>query len=64
MKCISFRDFYYDALLHVPRPSDILRLARLIQCGSSLDSYDREWLYEYAGYFFRDLTGYDMEDCL
>lgn len=58
------REFYYDALLHAPYPSGILYLARHIRKDLCLDSYDREWLYEYAGYFFRDLTGYDMEDCI
>lgn len=64
MKCITLCDFYYDALLHIPRPSGILRLARLFRSDSRLNSYDREWLSEYAAYFFRDLTGYDMGDCL
>ena len=64
MKCISLCEFYYDVLLHIPRPSGILRLARLFRCDFRLNSYDREWLFEYAAYFFRDLTGYDMVDCL
>lgn len=64
MMCISLCEFYYDVLLHIPRPSGILRLARLFRFDSRLNSYDREWLFEYAAYFFRDLTGYDMEDCL
>lgn len=64
MMCISLCEFYYDVLLHIPRPSGILRLARLFRSDSRLNSYDREWLLEYAAYFFRDLTGYDMEDCL
>lgn len=64
MKCISLCEFYYDILLHIPRPSGILRLARLFRSDSRLNSYDREWLFEYAAYFFRDLTGYDMGVCL
>lgn len=64
MMCISLCEFYYDALLHIPRPSVILRLARLFRSDSRLNSYDREWLFEYAAYFFRDLTGVEMEDCL
>lgn len=64
MKCITLCEFYYDALLHIPRPSGILLLARLFRSDSRLNSYDREWLTEYAAYFFRDLTGYDMEVCL
>ena len=62
--CISLCEFYYDVLLHIPRPSCILRLARLFRSDSRLNSYDSEWLCEYAAYFFRDLTGYDMGDCL
>nr|DAU74843.1 MAG TPA: hypothetical protein [Inoviridae sp.] len=50
--------------MHIPSPSGILRLACLFRRDSRLESYDREWLCEYAAYFFRDLTGYDMEDCL
>ena len=64
MKCISLCEFYYDALLHIPTPSGILRLVRLFRYDSRLESYDREWLCEYAAYFFLGLTGYDMEDCL
>lgn len=64
MMCISLCEFYYDVLLHIPRPSGILRLVYLFRSDSRLNSYDREWLFEYAAYFFRDLTGYDMEDCL
>lgn len=64
MKCISLCEFYYDVLLHIPCPSGILRLARLFRCDFRLNSYDCEWLFEYAAYFFRDLTGNDMEDCL
>lgn len=64
MRCILLCEFFYDVLLHIPCPSGILRLARLFRCDFRLNSYDREWLYEYAAYFFRDLTGYDMEDCL
>lgn len=64
MMCISLCEFYYDVLLHIPRPSGILRLARLFRCDLRLNFYDREWLCEYAACFFRDLTGYDMEDCL
>lgn len=62
--CISLCEFYYDALLHIPSPSGILRLARLFRCDFRLNSYDREWLFEYAAYFFHDLTGNDIEDCL
>lgn len=61
MNCISLCEFYYDALLHIPSPAGILRLARLFRCDFRLNSYDREWLFEYAVHFFRDLTGYDME---
>lgn len=64
MMCISLCEFYYDVLLHIPRPSGILRLARLFRSDSRLNSYDREWLFEYADYLFRDLTGYDMGVCL
>lgn len=64
MKCISLCEFYYDALLHIPSPSCILSLARLFRCDSRLNSYDRDWLFEYAALFFLDLTGYAMEDCL
>lgn len=64
MMCISLCEFFYDVLLHIPRPSGILCLARLFRSDSRLNSYDREWLFEYAAYFFRDLTGYDMEDFL
>ena len=64
MKCISLCEFYYDALLHIPTPSGILRLVRLFRCDSRLESYDRVWLCEYASHFFSGLTGYDMEDCL
>ncbi len=64
MKCISLCEFYYDVLLHIPAPSGILRLFRLFRCDSRLDSYDCEWLCDYAAYFFFELTGYDMEDCL
>lgn len=64
MKCISLCEFYYDALLHIPSPSGILRLVRLFRRDSRLESYDCEWLCEYAARFFCDLTGYDMEDCL
>lgn len=64
MMCISLCDFYYDALLHISWPSGILRLARLFRCDIRLNSYDREWLYDYASYFFHDLTGNDMGDCL
>lgn len=64
LKCISLSNFFYDALLNVRAPSSILRLARLFRCDSRLDSYDSEWLFEYAAYFFFELTGYHMEDCL
>lgn len=64
MMCISLCEFYYDVLLHIPRPSGILRLARLFRCDLRLNSYDREWLFEYADCFFRDLTGNDMGDWL
>lgn len=64
MKCISLCEFYYDALLHIPTPSGILRLVRLFRCDSRLGSYDCEWLCDYAAKFFFELTGYDMEDCL
>ena len=64
MKCISLSMFYYDALLSVPTPSAILSLVRLFRCDSRLDSYDCEWLSDYAADFFFELTGYDMEDCL
>lgn len=64
MKCISLSKFFYDALLHVPTPSGIIRLVRLFCRDSCLDSYDREWLFDYASDFFFDLTGYDLEDCL
>lgn len=64
MKCISLCEFYYDVLLHISRPSGILRLARLFRSDLRLNSYDCVWLFEYAAYFFRDLTGYDMEECL
>lgn len=64
MTCISLCEFYYDALLHIPTPSGILRLVRLFRRDSRLESYDREWLCEYAAHFFSGLTGYDMEDCL
>ena len=62
--CISLCEFYYDALLHVPTPSGILRLARLFRRDYRLSSYDREWLCDYAVIFFFELTGYNMEDCL
>lgn len=64
MMCITLCEFFYDVLLHIPRPSGILRLALLFRSDSRLNAYDREWLFEYAAYLFRDLTGYDMEDCL
>lgn len=64
MKCISLCEFYYDALLHIPTPSGILRLVCLFRCDSLLDSYDCEWLCDYAAVFFFELTGYHMEDCL
>lgn len=64
MKCISLSKFFYDALLNVPTPSGILSLVRLIRCDSRLDSYDCEWLCDYASDFFFELTGYHMEDCL
>lgn len=64
MMCISLCEFFYDALLHIPRPSGILCLARLFRFDLRLNSYDREWLFEYAACFFRDLTGCDMENCL
>lgn len=64
MKCISLIKFFYDALLYVPAPSGILRLVRLFRRDSRLDSYDREWLCDYAEVFFFELTGYDMEDFL
>lgn len=61
MNCISLIELYYDALLHVSTPSGILSLVRLIRRDSRLDSYDREWLCDYASDFFSELTGYDME---
>lgn len=64
MMCISLCEFYYDALLHISCPSGILCLARLFRCDIRLNSYDCEWLYDYASYFFHDLTGQDMEACL
>lgn len=64
MKCISLSKFFYDALLHIPSPSGILCLVRLFRCASRLDSYDCEWLCDYAADLFFDLTGYDMEDFL
>lgn len=64
MTCISLCEFYYDALLHIPTSSGILRLVRLFRCDSRLESYDCEWLCEYAARFFLGLTGYDMGDCL
>lgn len=64
MNCISLCQFYYDALLHIPCPSGILLLVRLFRCDFRLNAYDREWLYDYAAYFFRDLTGNEMEVCL
>lgn len=64
MKCISLSKFFYDALLHVPTPFGILRLVRLIRRDTRLDSYDCEWLCDYAADFFFELTGYHMEDCL
>lgn len=64
MKCISLSKFFYDALLHVPTPSGILSLVRCIRRDSRLDSYDCEWLCDYAADFFFELTGYDMEDFL
>lgn len=64
MRCISLCEFYYDGLLHIPSSSGILRLARLFRCDSRLNSYDRDWLFEYAAFFFLDLTGYNLEDYL
>lgn len=64
MNYISHIELYYDALLHVSTPSGILSLVRLIRHDSRLDSYDREWLSDYASDFFSDLTGCDMESCL
>lgn len=64
IKCISLCEFYYDVLLHIPCPSGILRLARLFRCDFRLNSYDCAWLLDYAAYFFRVLTGYDMGDAL
>lgn len=64
MNCIPLCKFYYDALLHAPAPFGILRLVRLIRLDFRLDSYDREWLCDYAAVFFFELTGYDMEDYL
>lgn len=64
MMCISLCEFYYDVLLHIPRPSGILSLARFFRSDSRLNCYDRDWLFEYAAHFFRDLTGYDMEEFL
>lgn len=61
MTCISLCKFFYDALLNVPTPSGILFLVRLILSDSRLDSYDCEWLCDYASVFFFELTGYDME---
>lgn len=64
MNCIPLSKFYYDALLHAPSPFGILRLVCLIRLDFRLDSYDREWLCDYAAGFFFELTGYDMEDYL
>lgn len=64
LKCISLCEFYYDLLLHIPSPSGILCLVRLFCRDSRLESYDREWMCEYAAHFFFGLTGYRMEDCL
>ena len=64
MNCISLIELYYDALLHVPTPSGILSLVRLIRRDSRLDLYDREWLCDYAADYFFELTGYHMEHCL
>lgn len=56
--------FYVSALSSASYVESIVYLARHIRSDSNLLPADRECLFEYAAYFFRDLTGYDMEDCL
>lgn len=53
--------FFHD-LLFVPGPPSLLVfIARLFSVDKLLFPSDKVWLIEYAGLFYRDLTGRDME---
>lgn len=56
--------FYLNFLSQATCSASILYFARHIRIDPCLFSYDREWLYKYAERLFRNLTGYDMDDCL
>lgn len=56
--------FFLSALRNASYVLGIVSLARYIRSDSNLLPADREWLFDYAAYFFFELTGYDMEDFL
>lgn len=53
--------FFYDALFVPGPPSLLVVIARLVFVDKFLSPYNTEWLIEYAGLFYRDLTGHEME---
>lgn len=53
--------FFYDALFVPGPPSLLVVIARLVFADNLLFPYDKEWLIEYAGLFYRDLTWHEME---
>lgn len=55
------RRFFYDALFVPGPPSLLVVIAQIVSADKLLSYYDKEWLIEYAGLFYRDLTGREME---
>lgn len=53
--------FFYDLLLVPGPPSLFVFIARIVSVDKLLFPSDRKWLVEYAGLFYRDLTGHEME---
>lgn len=53
--------FFYDALFVPGPPSLLVIIAKHISVDKLLSYYDKGWLIEYAGLFYRDLTGHEME---
>lgn len=53
--------FFYDLLFVPGPPSFLVVFAWLVSVDKFLLSYDKVWLVEYAGLFYRDLTGHEIE---
>lgn len=53
--------FFYDLLFFPGPPSFLVDFACLVSDDKFLLTCDKDWLLEYAGLFYRDLTGHGME---